>query len=232
MVLPIDLDKEIVDLDKNLFDERGFYYVGILSGKYLDDNVDSNRTSFEIAESGIDENLSLEVILKEAKIHVEEYLSDYLEEVKNKKEERIRKYIVNNAPQFGHLLKYMPDAIGKIKPTLPDTKLDEELYKIKRKFDIELKEKNQEIIDKINVGTENLDEYKEQWQIQIEKISAANKATLSEYVAHRRIILDLLKKGILINDDGKFNKEAYIHNLIYPMRRTSEEIEYDAHNLS
>lgn len=231
MVLPIDLDKEIVDLDKNLFDERGFYYVGLLSGKYLDDNVDSNRTSFEIAESGIDENLSLEVIVKEAKIHVEEYLSDYLEEVKNKKEERIRKYIVNNAPQFGHLLKYMPDAIGKIKPTIPDAKLDEELYKIKRKFDIELKEKNQEIIDKINVGTENLDEYKEQWQIQIEKISAANKATLSEYVAHRRIILDLLKKGIMINDDGKFNKEAYIHNLIYPMRRTSEEIEYDAHNL-
>lgn len=50
-------------------------------------------------------------------------------------------------------------------------------------------------------------------------------------MSHRRIILDLLKKGILIKDDGKFNKEAYIHNLIYPMRRTSEEIEYEAHNL-
>lgn len=231
LVLPIDLDKEIIDLDKSLFDECGYYYVGVLSGKYLDDNVDLNRTSFEIIENGIDDNLSLEGIVQATKMYVEKYLSDYLDEVRNKKKKRIKEYIVNKAPQFGHLLKYMPDAIGKIKPTLSDTKLDEELYKIKRKFDIELKEKNQEIIDKINVGTENLDEYKEQWQVQIEKISAANKATLSEYVAHRRIILDLLKKGIMIKDDGKFNKEAYIHNLIYPMRRTSEEIEYDAHNL-
>lgn len=136
-----------------------------------------------------------------------------------------------NAPQFGHLLKYMPEAIGEIKPTLSDAKLDEELYKIKRKFDVELRRTNQEIIDKIDVRTENLDAYKEKWQTQIEKISDANKAALSEYVSHRRIILDLLKKGILIKDDGKFNKEAYIHNLIYPMRRTSEEIEYEAHNL-
>ena len=231
MVLPIDLDKEIVNLDKNLYEEQGYFYVGILSGKYLDDNVDSNRTSFEIAETGNEEGISLEEIVKESKVHVEEYLLEYLEAVKRKKEERIRKYITMNAPQFGHLLKYMPEAIGEIKPTLSDAKLDEELYKIKRKFDVELRQANQEIIDKMDVGTENLDAYKEKWQTQIEKISDANKAALSEYVSHRRIILDLLKKGILIKDDGKFNKEAYIHNLIYPMRRTSEEIEYETHNL-
>lgn len=231
MVLPIDLDKEIVNLDKNLYEEQGYFYVGILSGKYLDDNVDSNRTSFEIAETGKEDGISLEEIVQESKVHVEEYLIEYLESVKRKKEERIRKYITMNAPQFGHLLKYMPEAIGEIKPTLSDAKLDEELYKIKRKFDVELRRTNQEIIDKIDVRTENLDAYKEKWQTQIEKISDANKAALSEYVSHRRIILDLLKKGILIKDDGKFNKEAYIHNLIYPMRRTSEEIEYEAHNL-
>ena len=45
------------------------------------------------------------------------------------------------------------------------------------------------------------------------------------------MILDLLKKGILLKEDGRFNKEAYIHKLIYPMRRTSEEIEYKSHNL-
>lgn len=231
MVQPIDLDKEIVNLDKNLFEEQGYYYVGILSGQYLDDNVDPNRTSFEMAESGKEEGLSLEDIVKESKLYVEEYLFEYLDAVKSKKSERIKKYITTNAPQFGHLLKYMPDAIGEIKPTISDAKLDEELYRIKRKFDVELKQANQEIIDKIDVGMENLDIYKERWQIQIEKISDANKAALSEYVSHRRIIIELLKKGILIKEDGRFNKEAYIHNLIYPMRRTSEEIEYEAHNL-
>lgn len=53
----------------------------------------------------------------------------------------IRKYISSSAPQFGHLLKYMPDSINAIKPTLSDAKLDEELYRIKRKFDVELKKR-------------------------------------------------------------------------------------------
>ena len=43
-------------------------------------------------------------------------------------------------------------------------------------------------------------------------------AALAEYVAHRKVVLELLKKGINIKEDGKFNKEAYIHDLIYTMR--------------
>ena len=45
------------------------------------------------------------------------------------------------------------------------------------------------------------------------------------------IIIYILVKGIHLKEDGRFNKEAYIHKLIYPMRRTSEEIEYKSHNL-
>lgn len=33
------------------------------------------------------------------------------------------------------------------------------------------------------------------------------------------------------NDSEKFNKESYVHNIIYPMRTTSDEIEYANHNL-
>ena len=231
MVKSIDLDKTLVDLDKNIFDDKGFYYVGILTGKYLDDNVEMNRTSFDISESSSEGDISMDDIIAKAKEQVELYLNDYLEEVRDKKNERIRKYISANAPQFGHLLKYMPESINAIKPTLTDAKLDEELYKIKRKFDVELKKENQDILDKIQVGAENLDSYEGKFKEQFEKISEANKAALAEYVSHRKIILELLKKGIKLKDDGKFNKESYIHNLIYPMRRTSDEIEYEAHNL-
>ena len=33
MVQEKDIEKEIVDLDKNLYRDKGFYYVGILSGQ-------------------------------------------------------------------------------------------------------------------------------------------------------------------------------------------------------
>ena len=40
--------------------------------------------------------------------------------------------------------------------------------------------------------------------------TSANKASLAEYVAHRKVILELLKKGIQSDDFGKYSKEAYI----------------------
>ena len=231
MVKPINLDKEIVDLDKAIYANRGFFYVGIISGSFLDDNVDTSRTSFDISEDKEDNDISMKDIVECAKEQVENYLSEYLNEVRKDKEERIKKYISDQAPQFGHLLKYMPEEIKKIKPTITDSGLDEELYKIKRKFDVELKKSSKEIMDKIDVGAESYEEYSEKLEKQFEKISDANKSALADYVAHRKIILELLKKGIKKNDDDRFNKESYLHNLIYPMRRTSGEIEYQAHNL-
>lgn len=66
---------------------------------------------------------------------------------------------------------------------------------------------------------------------QIRKISDLNSAALAEYVAHRRAILDLFEHGLFAKEDGKFNKEKYMHELIYPMRTSSEAIEYESHNL-
>ncbi len=231
MVKPINLDKEIVDLDKAIYTNKGYFYVGIISGTYLDDNVDTSRTSFDISEDKEDNDISMKDIVECAKEEVENYLSEYLNEVRQRKEERIKKYITDQAPQFGHLLRYMPEEIKKIKPTITDSGLDEELYKIKRKFDVDLKKSSKEIMDKIDVGAESYEEYSAKLEEQFEKISDANKSALADYVAHRKIILELLKKGIKKNDDDRFNKESYLHNLIYPMRRTSGEIEYQSHNL-
>lgn len=231
MVQEKDIEKEIVDLDKNLYKEEGFFYVGILSGSYLDENVETTRTGFKIPEDTDDGDISLKAIVDGAKTEIEKYLSVYLATVAEGKSERIQKYIHSEAPQFGHLLKYMPEDIATIKPNVTNAKLDDELYRIKRKFDSSLKQENAEIIKSISVGAETLDAYAERFKKQIEKISDSNKAALAEYVAHRKVIIELFKQGIRANDFGKFTKEAYIHNLLYPMRRTSDEIEYQSHNL-
>ncbi len=231
MVQEKDIEKEIVDLDKNLYRDKGFFYVGIISGKYLDDNVETTRTGFKIPDESEAGEVALKDIIQGAKIEIEKYLSEYLASVAEDKSQRIQQYIHSEAPQFRHLLKYMSDDIASIKPNVSNPKLDDELYRIKRKFDTTLKQENTEIIKSISVGAESLDIYEERFKKQIEKISDSNKAALAEYVAHRKVIIELLKKGIRVDDFGKFTKEAYIHNLLYPMRRTSDEIEYQSHNL-
>lgn len=228
-----DLDKYIVDLDKQIFESDKFYYVGVLTSDYLDSNVDMNRLSFNISDkaSGFINDISMEEIINSSCIIVEEYLKVYIDPIREFKKKRIVNYVSNEAPQFRHLLEYMPDEINQIKPNVSEDKLDDELHQIKRKFDKNMKTESKELLEKIERGFDDEYNYNELFQKQISKISAANKAELASYVAHRKIILSLLESGIRKPSTDKFNKESYVHSLIYPMRTTSNEIEYKNHNL-
>lgn len=105
------------------------------------------------------------------------------------------------------------------------------MYGIKRNFENQTKVECKELMRKLERGAISPEEYQEQFRKTIGKVSDVNRAALAEYVVHRRIILNLFKQGIDIKDDGKFNLEKYMHQLIYPMRSTSDDIPYENHNL-
>ena len=86
-------------------------------------------------------------------------------------------------------------------------------------------------MQKLDKGSISSEEYQIQFKETIGKVTDGNRAALADYVVHRRIILDLFAKGIKMRDDGKFSLEKYIHQLIYPMRITSDELPYENHNL-
>lgn len=231
-----DLDRYITDLDREIYQKSGFWYIGVLTGTYLDENVDMNRLSFSIPEGGIAEDmispLSMDQIMSGVIEQVQLYLKDYLQPIAESKDRRIKQYVIHQAPQFRHLLKYKPSDINAIKPNLSDEKLDDELHKIKREFDKEVKEQNKLLLNDLNDGHLSTQEYQERYQKQVEKVSHSNSAVLAEYVAHRRVIIDLLDFAIKKSDStGKFHKEKYIHDLIYPTHTGSDEMVYDKHNL-
>ncbi|MEZ3436113.1 MAG: ATP-binding protein [Lachnospiraceae bacterium] len=229
-----ELEKLIVDLDSDIFDNEEYWYLGVLTSEYFDENVDMNRLSFSLpTESSVllPGNPGLDDIVKEACHQVELYLADYLQEVKNNKQERITKYTTETAPQYRHLAYYEPDKIAALKPGLSDEALDDALYGIKREFENKTKTECRSLLNQLEKGTISSEEYQSRFQKTIGKVSDVNRAALAEYVVHRRIILDLFSKGVNIKDDGKFNLEKYMHQLIYPMRATSDEIPYENHNL-
>lgn len=230
-----ELEKYITDLDKEIYRKVGFWYVGVLTGRYFDQNVDMNRLSFSIPEGGIAEllptPLSMDQILGAAIDEVKKYLDEYLTPVSENKTKRIKNYVTNEAPQFRHLIKYMPKEIAAIKPNLSDERLDDELHKIKRQFDKEIKAQNAKLLENLKEGVLTSEQYIEDFQKQLAKVSDANGAALAEYVAHRKVIIDLLESAIKRSSDGRYQKEAIIHDLIYPMRSTSETEPYNKHNL-
>lgn len=228
-----ELEKSIVDLDKQIFERNGFWYIGVLTSKYLDENVDMNRLSFSIPENGVSlvNAISMEQIVKESCFHISKYLKEYLDTIACAKKERIVSYATSDAPEYRHLLKYMPNEIANIKPDLTDDKLDDELHAIKRKFEKSIRIEQNKLLEKMKNDMMSSSDYDTVFKEQIRKISDLNSAALAEYVAHRRAIIDLFEHGLFAKEDGKFNKEKYMHELIYPMRTSSEAIEYESHNL-
>lgn len=230
-----ELDKYITDLDREIFDKSGFWYIGVLRGKYLDDNVDMNRLSFNIPDGGPLDSLAniitMDQIIKAIIVEVSNFLKDYLQPIADNKMKRIKDYVIHQAPQFRHLLKYMPEELSKIKPNLSEDKMDDELHRIKREFDRNTSKENAKLLSDLNKGVINSSEYIEKFGQQVEKINSANGAALAEYVAHRKVILDLMEFAIRQKDDGHFQKESFLHNIIYPMRTTATDIPYSNHNL-
>lgn len=71
------------------------------------------------------------------------------------------------------------------------------------------------LISVLQSGAINYEQYQQELQMQLDKMSEANKAYLSQYVTHRKVVLELLRFVLQSENFGKYNKEEYLHNLIY-----------------
>lgn len=233
-VSEIKLNKqEFNGLDSWLRTNHDFVYMGILTSTYLDENVDSNRLAFTLPKSGEDLlfDVSEEEIISAAQKSARKFLDSYITQARKEQSEKVQQYIAETGPQYRHLYKYASNDLNSIKYGASDEEIEDALHKIKRKVDKENKNAQSKLLDKLRNKNITSEEYQEQFQSVVERASDANKAALAEYVAHRRAILDLLEHGIEINSDDKYEIESYIHELIYPMRGTSDDTSYGAHNL-
>jgi hypothetical protein len=233
MVKSYDLENYIVNLDRQIFEKDGFWYLGILTGKYLDDNTDMNRLSFTIRESGVlfGNDPTIEEIIKFSSVKVQDYLMDYLTKINIEKEQRIKEFATKEAPQYRHLLKHMPDKVSKIKPNISNEKLEEALYGIKREFDKQNKREQISLKEKMNKEDLSLRDYERLLKEQMEKIIDSNQAALADYIMHRKVVIELFDLGIKKFNNDDYSKEAFMHSLIYPMRHNSEDLAYEGHNL-
>ena len=221
-----DMSKLIPNLDDDIFEQKGFWYLGVLTSEYLDQNVDMNRLSFDIPEKepNLIQNVTLEDIISTSKNIISNYFTDYFKEVESRKIERLNEYTSSKAPQYKYLIESMKDEISLLKPNLSDEKLDDALYGLKKKFEKETKKKQEDLINEVANQVISTEEYKEKFEKQIQRVSDANYAALAEYVVHRKAILDL-------KEDGKYNKEKYLHDLIFPTRHSIDNLPYESHNL-
>lgn len=226
----LDLPKRILDTEKN----QDFSINVFLTGNYLDQIVNSERTNLNFLNEA-DNLLSASEItegeLKEKVIEeLHKNLNPYLSTIREAKTQRVKDFVNNEAPQYRPLLKYKPEILDQIKPDLKEDKLDLELYKFQQGLDLEIKKETVELFANID-KVEDLTEYKEKYDQQISKLLEVGNFKLSQYILHRKVVLEILRKQISKSTDGTYFLEDSIHQIIFPLKKTSSDVTLANQNL-
>jgi hypothetical protein len=163
---------------------KNFIYAAYIFGKYLDENVNSERTEFDIPEHpvpALPDEVSIDEILDSAIKNTKYFLKPYIDSIIAENNKKINNYICKH-PKYRPLLKYKTKFLEEIPPNLTETELEIALYKIYLDLELEIKKKSSDFL-KINPkpqDVKDLEKHKKSYIEFIETSNALGKSKLTE----------------------------------------------------
>jgi len=215
---PISIAKKF-DLG-SLEDDKA--YALVVSSEYLDDRVDQERLSFRIP------NDVKKLIEKAVLTASEGYLADHLAMVREKQKETVKGVLFEH-PQLASQIPDLDDYVRQISPDMDSEKIAQNLFVL-------LLRDEQNILDELSKLKE-LDSLSDEAKARAEEILAEatnqEKHRLAELVVKRHQVLEIANLLIKFKEgeDGVYEKEEAIHNLILPMRQMFRSGDLSDHNL-
>lgn len=233
----VDLKNYIPDLHRKIYPENnplGFYYVGYVTGSYLDSVVNQARTAFEFDEK--DKQITIygtgkETIISTATEFIKAYLKDYINEIKKKKHEQIDSFVSSRRPTYRYMLHINPDIYDVIPAGLNEADLEMELHKQQLAWESAIFQQGKMLEANAAEAASSGATYKQLFDEYWTGITALSKTCLAEYIVRRKAILTILENALEIQDNGRFKKEEVIHSLICPMQHTSDDVSFEEMNL-
>ncbi|WP_312401149.1 ATP-binding protein [Stenotrophomonas indicatrix] len=225
---------KVPGLHGRLQDETGdFVYACYMTSPFLDERVRSERIGFDIEEMSddlfSDDGPSLVAIRAAAHEAAQRFLSGYLEKSVLAGRERVQRFIENSAPRYRPIVKWIDQDKLAVDPMISDRDLELFLHKHLSEVEASLLEEGHQIMVLSDFDT--MSEYQKKLDGYLEKADDVKKSDLAGYVFHRKVILDILQKAIERAPCGGYAREELIHEVIMPMKKTSDDVSSDQSNL-
>lgn len=231
------LARHIPGLERRIEKEDGSTaaYCGFVEGERLDQLVRSDRFGFEIDEDEddlFDGARSFTNIRAGALESIREELAPLLGKLREQKEETVTTYVTSHTPEFRRLLATEKTRVLEVLPSAPKPKeIEAALGRVLLERQAALKEEGRRLLA-FEPGSDMLNDYQAQMEGFFERFEDLDQTALAQYVVHRRVVLNLLDRALQKDDaTGRYQLEAVIHRLIHPMRKGSEEVEFEEQNL-
>jgi hypothetical protein len=208
-------------------------YFGYVSGRYLDEHVDSSRLDFDINRKGElpfeSSDADWEDIESAALEMAEEYLQPQLVEMRKASLDRVTEF-VKKEPRYRVLLGKRAEMLSQIPSNLSESQLEAELHKVLHEWKLDVKRNAQEQLEAVAESADYKD-HKDAFNEAVAELQDAAKSELAEYVVHRATVLRFFERLLGKTETGKFPTEDALHNVIFPLHQTSNDVDYDDHNL-
>ncbi|MBS1740470.1 hypothetical protein [Chryseobacterium sp.] len=211
--------------------EYYFFDIYVVSD-FLNKKVFKTRNGFNIPKErenllfSDDNTITFQDIEEQISSILENEYDSFVKTAKQKNIDTVKSYISHKAPRFNSFLKN-PEILNSIPPNLSEDKLEEHLYRISfnarrsvenniEKF-IKTKEVNEDAISQIIND--------------IKAKTAYDVDSLADYMMRRKAIINLFDKFLDADENGDYKLEEDVHNLIFPLGLTNNDLDYENHNL-
>ncbi len=199
--------------------ERNYIIKAYVFSSYLE------RSGFEFGmEANVVFGIGQSQIEREASAIAKEAVGVDILSRQEKKKEIVHSYVDNEAPWHKETLKSIDLS------TMPCNPSDEE---------IEIRLQKEKFIQETKIKKDvarllkdcNFEKVQGQAIEIVNKISDASKNDLIHYIAHRRNILDIFRKSLHIDENGKYSSEGTVHDIIFPRKGSTDITSFKDHNL-
>lgn len=204
-------------------DGHQFVYLGLVTGPLFDDKVNQNRTDFDLPrneELKAEGESTLEEIRDAAVRCSLDKLSPFLQSIREQTVQEVKKVIQDEYPEFRPLLPEIESRIDEFSPNASKIEILKKVNEIQFLGEMDTREAG-ETFSKSPIS--ETEEYRSRYRSYLAKVTREAEARLAQYVTHRKSILDVLEGRLKLRDDEKYPLEEEIHELIFPLRKTSDD---------
>ncbi|MDE0311677.1 MAG: hypothetical protein OXI52_05380 [Caldilineaceae bacterium] len=182
---------------KAIADEDGqFTYMAYLTGEYLNERVSNERVHFNIPENAEDMFENMEVSYSDIRTavypRVRKFLEASLVEALTEGRERVEAFVSTMAPKYRPLLGHIPEERLSVDPGMSDKDLDIFLHREMCEVEQDILKEGRDLLS----ASAGFDDYAERLKNYMNKVTDLKQSDLANYVAHRRVVIDLLDFSI------------------------------------
>jgi len=206
--------------------ERNFIIISYVTSNYLDDNVSLERGGFEFPKEKPDifHCIAQKQIEETAAKFSQQAVDSDVEHRRERKVKRIEEYVRDNAPWHREALANID--YSNIPHNPSPSQIDNVLHQQEYKEETRVKGEVRKLL--AEGDSESL--RKNAGEI-ARQVSERSKNELAHYISLRRSVIDLFEKSLETDPDGKYSSEDVVHDIIFPVKKDSEQTPFNDHNL-